>query len=396
MAPGSTRLAVLATYAVAVLTSGCAAQIEGQPTTGTVRTYYVAADEVVWNYVPGEVDRITGEPFGFLDQPIVNSGPMFIGRSYKKALYREYTDDTFTTLKPRPPEWEHLGSQGPLLRAEVGDTFRIVFKNNVKFPVSLHPHGVIYKKDSEGAPYADGTSGSDRADDGVKPGATHVYEWPVPERAGPGSHDPNSILWMYHSHIDEEADVNAGLIGPMIVHARGTMQANGLPEGIDRELVVAFAEYDENMSHYLAENIDTYAGDPAAYKKMYTLPDGSLFGGCDFFSNLSCAVNFRETMNGFSFGYTPGLTMRVGERVRWYLMATTNFEIHAPHWHGHTVEMSGMRTDVAALVTMGMAVADMVPDNPGTWLFHCHVGPHMRAGMQALFTVEGPAATRTQ
>jgi FtsP/CotA-like multicopper oxidase with cupredoxin domain len=29
----------------------------------------------------------------------------------------------------------------------------------------------------------------------------------------------------------------------------------------------------------------------------------------------------------------------------------------------------------------------MVPDNPGTWLFHCHVAPHLIAGMQALFTV---------
>jgi FtsP/CotA-like multicopper oxidase with cupredoxin domain len=30
----------------------------------------------------------------------------------------------------------------------------------------------------------------------------------------------------------------------------------------------------------------------------------------------------------------------------------------------------------------------MVPDNTGTWMFHCHVGPHLLAGMQALFTVE--------
>ena len=47
-----------------------------------------------------------------------------------------------------------------------------------------------------------------------------------------------------------------------------------------------------------------------------------------------------------------------------------------------------MRTDVAALQTMGMVTADMVPDDPGTWLLHCHVGGHLRAGMQALYTVE--------
>ena len=47
-----------------------------------------------------------------------------------------------------------------------------------------------------------------------------------------------------------------------------------------------------------------------------------------------------------------------------------------------------MRTDVGMLLPMGMMVADMVPDNPGRWLLHCHVADHMRMGMQALYTVE--------
>jgi hypothetical protein len=34
-----------------------------------------------------------------------------------------------------------------------------------------------------------------------------------------------------------------------------------------------------------------------------------------------------------------------------------------------------------------MKVADMVPDNPGGWLFHCHVAEHMDNGMFALVTV---------
>ena len=69
--------------------------------------------------------------------------PHKIGKVFKKALYREYTDATFTQLKPRTQEWEHLGFLGPLIRAEVGDTIRIVFKNNLKFRASLHPHGVF-------------------------------------------------------------------------------------------------------------------------------------------------------------------------------------------------------------------------------------------------------------
>ena len=42
-------------------------------------------------------------------------GPQRIGITYRKALYREYTDATFATLKLRAPEWEHPGLLGPLV-----------------------------------------------------------------------------------------------------------------------------------------------------------------------------------------------------------------------------------------------------------------------------------------
>lgn len=68
-------------------------------------------------------------------------------------------------------------------------------------------------------------------------------------------------------------------------------------------------------------------------------------------------------------------------------MGNPNFEVHAPHWHGNTVVANNMRTDVVGLLTMGMVVADMVPDNPGTWLFHCHVKEHTLGGMMAHYRV---------
>jgi hephaestin len=40
-----------------------------------------------------------------------------------------------------------------------------------------------------------------------------------------------------------------------------------------------------------------------------------------------------------------------------------------------------MKTDVAMLGTMDMGIAEMVPDNPGMWLFHCHIAVHFAAGM---------------
>lgn len=348
----------------------------GSADAGSTHTHYIAAEHVDWDYAPTGTNLITGQPFSPLDETWVKSGPDRIGRVYRKSLYREYTSADFSELKRRPPEWEHLGMLGPLLRAEVGDTIVVVFRNDTDYPVSLHPHGVFYTKSSEGAPSADDTSEADRADDAVPPGGMHTYVWPVPERAGPADGDPSSILWMYHSHVHEEQDVPAGLMGPMIVSRRGATKADGTPEDVDREFVVSFHEIDENLSPHLEHNIQTYASDPESVNRaeiFFWFPFG-----------LS---NFMESMNGFTFGHLPGLTMREGERVRWYLMANTNFEVHAPHWHGNTVVLNRMRTDVTSLMTMGMQVADMVPDNPGKWLFHCHVKEHLMAGMQAQYTV---------
>ncbi len=343
---------------------------------GTTRAYFIAADEVVWDYAPSGMNRITGRAFDDTAALWVTPAADRLGRVYKKTVFREYTDDSFTTLKPRPPEWEHLGMLGPLIRAEVGDTIRIVFKNNGHHPFSMHPHGVFYTKDSEGAEYDDGSNGTRGA---VPPGGTHTYTWPVPERAGPSHGEGSSVIWMYHSHLEEEKDVNSGLVGPMIITARGAAKPDGSPKDVDREFVVAFVEVDENLSWHFDDNIKTYATKPEKIAKTENFADPF------YISNL------KETMNGFLYGHMPMPTMRKGERVRWYLFATTNFEVHAPHWHGNTVVARHMRTDVVSLLPMDMVAVDMVPDNPGTWLFHCHTGPHLRAGMQAKYVVQdGP------
>ena len=60
-------------------------------------------------------------------------------------------------------------------------------------------------------------AGRDKKDDIIPPGSNWTFVWQVTERAGPGPADPSSLLWMYHSHFDEVADVNAGLMGAIIV-----------------------------------------------------------------------------------------------------------------------------------------------------------------------------------
>ena len=263
------------------------------------RTYYVAADAVEWDYAPGEGNAITGAPYDSTAQVFVANGPTAIGHKYQKSVYREFTDSTFTTLRPRDAAWQHLGILGPLLRAVVGDTIRVAFRNNTPYPASVHPHGVFYAKDSEGAPYADSTAGADKADDAVPTGGTHTYVWSVPERAGPGRGDPSAVLWMYHSHAKDERDVDAGLVGPILVTARAQARADGTPKDVDREFVVAFTEFDENQNWYLADNIRRYTGTPAKVRIVVT-PFGEHAQAPEF------GGNFKETMNGFCSAASPG------------------------------------------------------------------------------------------
>src|ERR1700726_4568295 len=81
---------------------------------GRVRTYYVAAEETEWDYAPLGMDMTTGKakPFEGAAVAYTQPGPNHIGHIYKKAVYREYTDATFTTRKPRAQQDEYLGLLG--------------------------------------------------------------------------------------------------------------------------------------------------------------------------------------------------------------------------------------------------------------------------------------------
>ncbi|MEO8735547.1 MAG: multicopper oxidase domain-containing protein [Edaphobacter sp.] len=61
--------------------------------------------------------------------------------------------------------------------------------------------------------------------------------------------------------------------------------------------------------------------------------------------------------------------------------------VHTPHWHGNTVLSDGHRTDVISIGPAQMETVDMIPDDPGIWMYHCHFDGHMQAGMTALYQV---------
>lgn len=298
----------------------------------TTRHYYIAAEDVTWNFAPSGINLLNAVP---LPQQIR------LNLQWPKTRFIEYTDDTFTTRKPQP-DW--LGILGPVIRAEVGDEVVVEFLNRTRFPHSMHPHGLHYDKNSEGSFYIP-AGGGDR----VAPGRKYAYHWFATPASGPGPAQPSSIVWWYHSHVDTAMEINAGLIGPIIVTAKGKARPDGSPKDVDDEFVTSFQIFDQ------------MGGKPAGL----------------FYS-----------INGFIFGNLPGLYMKQGDRVRWYLLGMGNeIDLHSPHWHGETVTEDGHHLDVVELLPGSMKTVDMIADNPGTWMYHCHVNDHMEGGMMAVYTI---------
>jgi hypothetical protein len=303
----------------------------------TTRHYYIAAEDVPWNYAPSGMNLLRALPI---------PRPWSDKLEWPKTRFIEYTDDTFTTKKPQP-EW--LGILGPIIRAEVGDEVDVTFMNRTRLPHDMHPHGLRYDKNSEGSFYIPFGKG-----DRVPPGRKFTYRWFATEASGPGPGQPSSIVWWYHAHVDPGIEINAGLLGPIVVTAKGKANPDGSPKDVDREFVTSFMVFDQ------------MAGKPAG-----------LF----------------YAINGFIFGNLPGLMMKQGEKVRWYLLGMGNeIDLHSPHWHGETVSYEGQHTDVVELLPGSMKTVDMIADNPGTWMFHCHVEDHMENGMMAVFTIAAPPA----
>ena len=299
------------------------------------RHYYIAAEDVPWNYAPSGMNLLSALPI---------PSPWSAKLEWPKTRFIEYTDDTFTTKKPQP-EW--LGILGPIIRAEVGDEVDVTFMNRTHLPHNMHPHGLRYNKNSEGSFYIPFGRG-----DRVPPGRRFTYHWFATEASGPGPAQPSSIVWWYHGHVDPGIEVNAGLIGPIIVTAKGKANPDGSPKDVDREFVADFQIFDQNGGK----------------------PEGLFYA-----------------INGYIFGNLPGLYMKKDDKVRWYLLAMGNeIDLHTPHWHGETVTYEGRNADVVELLPGSMKTVDMIADNPGTWMFHCHVDDHMEAGMIAVYTIYIP------
>ena len=236
----------------------------------------------------------------------------------------------------------------------------------------------------------------DEPEDTVAPGATFTYEWEVRQRAGPEPDDPSSIVQVYYSSVDQYKDVASGLVGAVIVARRGQANSDGTPKDVDREIVALFTAFNENESWYAQGNVAAHIG--AADQKTLNEQAANFSDSQGYFTFAGTGfaeTNYKFSVNGYLYGNGPVMTVKQGQRVRWYLLdmgdvGSLNF--HTPHWHGNTVLSHGTRRDTLFLLPLGTETADMVPDAPGLWLLHCHIDDHMEAGMMARYEVL-PAST---
>lgn len=336
------------------------------PTDGAIRNYYLGIQDVQWNYAPKGRNVITNQTLNndIVASSFLKSGKNRIGSTYKKTVYKEYSDATYTDEVAKPT-W--LGFLGPLIQAEVGDVILIHLKNFASRPYTIHPHGVFYEKDSEGSLYPDGSSGYLKADDSVPPGGSHVYNWTIPEGHAPTGADPACLTWIYHSHVDAPRDIATGLIGPLITCKRGTLDGNFPPQrkDVDHNFFLLFSVIDENLSWYLDDNIATYCSDPASVDKEDEAFQES---------------NRMHAINGFVFGNLPELSMCAQKHVAWHLFGMGNeIDVHTAFFHGQILTIRGHRTDVAHIFPATFVTAEMVPQKSGTWLISCEVNSHLKS-----------------
>ncbi|KAG7471693.1 ceruloplasmin-like [Solea senegalensis] len=336
------------------------------------KEYFFRIEEVSWNYAPSGMNIIQNRT---LDQDeeasvFLKRGPQRIGSIYKKAVYKQYSDATYR-LEVAKPDW--LGYLGPLLMAEEGDTLIIHLRNSASRPYSIHPHGLNYTKGNEGALYPDGTGPELKRDDSVAPGRSVTYEWTLPQDHSPTLTDSNCMTRFYHSHLMTPKDISSGLIGPLIVCKRGTLDLHG-DRSADYVYALLFMVSDENFSWYLDENIRTYITNPAPQLKEDE----------DFIES-----NKMHGINGFLYGNLPGLSMCQGNKINWHMIGLGNeVDIHSIHFHGQILTTQNHHTDTISLFPASSTTAEMVADNPGNWLLECSVNDHLMGGMQAIFEIK--------
>ncbi len=222
---------------------------------------------------------------------------------------------------------------GPMIRVTEGDQVRVIVKNELPDPTTIHWHGVEVPNAMDGVPGV--------TQDPILPGETFTYEF-VAKPAG---------TFMYHSHFEGDVQVSAGLYAPFIIDPKEP-EAN--PPAADVTLMI---------SEWLLRDGQTFSAMPMSGMEP------------NYF-----------TINGKAFPATETITVKKGDRVRLRFIGIGQF-IHPMHLHGFPFEI--VATDghtvpeVARLIKDTVSVApgerydiEFVATETGQWMLHCHILHH--------------------
>jgi FtsP/CotA-like multicopper oxidase with cupredoxin domain len=216
---------------------------------------------------------------------------------------------------------------GPQLRAEVGDTVRIILNNELPEPTTIHSHGLFVPPDMDGVPVI--------SQPAVMPGETFTYEYTL---RNAGSH-------MYHSHFMAEHQVPMGLLG-------------------------AFVVTDPNPTDEPASDVD-YA---------MILNDGPLgftINGKGFPATEPLVLQQGQTIRIRYMNEGLQIHPMHLHGIPQLVVAKDGWTLPTPHFEDTVLVAPGERVDVIVEAT-----------EVGVWAFHCHVLTHAESpdGMFGMVT----------
>ena len=247
--------------------------------------------------------------------------------TFRACVYQQMTPGFAAPLGPAQ-------IPGPTLHAEVGDTLVVHFRNALSLDqaVTMHPHGVKYNPEYDGVYLGDYT----RAGGFIEPGEEFTYTWEA---------TPDSVgAWPYHDHgPNHTLNTFRGMFGALVVREKGAP----VP---DVEEVL-----------FLHQLIPPATGLRRAF----------------------------QCINGRAYpGNTPTLRSHVGNSVEMYVFGMDN-NFHDFHIHGHRwKDSAGAFVDTPSVGPNETTAVRFVEDNPGRWLYHCHVFSHQDGGMAGWYLVE--------
>lgn len=238
--------------------------------------------------------------------------------------------------------WSYNGMvPGPKINVIEGDRVRIVVKNSLPIPTTIHWHGLDLPNEM------DGVSGMTQKP--IMPGESFTYEFMV-KSAG---------TYWYHSHHESDVQISVGLSGAFIVKPR---KPEAKKYVVDKVLLLAEWKILEG---------ETYPAMPMA----------------------GMEANFF-TINGKSFPATETIKIRKGDLIRLRFIGAGQL-IHPMHIHGpafrivatdgHDVPEAAVLTKDTVLVGPGERYdIEWRPTETGMWMLHCHIPHHTTNDHQEL------------